>query len=199
MLDQNFWEKRYQDKETGWNIGTISTPLRNYFDSIENKNCSILIPGCGYGHEAKYLFENGFQNVTILDISPSAIKDFKKRIPDFPKEKLFTSNFFEHNKTYDLIIEQTFFCAIDTKLRQDYVDHSHRILNKNGKIAGLLFNKHFGNDHPPFGGSKEEYQKLFEKKFNINSLKIANDSIEPRKGLELFFEFQKLEKRILAK
>lgn len=199
MLDKDFWEKRYQDKETGWNIGTISTPLKNYFDSIKYKNCSILIPGCGYGHEAKYLFENGFENVSILDLSPSAIEDFQKRVPNFPKDKLFISNFFEHNHTYDLIIEQTFFCAINTDLREDYVSHSHKILNKNGKIAGLLFNKHFDHDHPPFGGSKEEYQNLFKKKFKINAMEIAKDSIEPRKGLELFFEFQKLEKRILAK
>jgi thiopurine S-methyltransferase len=199
MLDKYFWEKRYQNKETGWNIGVISTPLKNYFDSIKNKDCSILIPGCGYGHEAKYLFDNGFRNVSILDISKSSIEVFKKNVPNFPEEQLFVSNFFEHNHMYDLIIEQTFFCAIDTDLRQNYVNHSHKILNENGKIAGLLFNKYFENDNPPFGGSKKEYKKLFEKKFKINSLDIAKDSIEPRKGLELFFEFQKIEKRILAK
>jgi SAM-dependent methyltransferase len=191
MLDQEFWEKRYQDNNTGWNIGAISTPLKNYFDSIKNKDCSILIPGCGFGHEAKYLFENGFKNVSILDLSKSALNDFQKRVPNFPKENLFISNFFDHNHKYDLIIEQTFFCAIDTKLRRKYVNHTHKLLKENGKIAGLLFNKQFDQDQPPFGGSKQEYKKLFEKKFKINKLDLAEDSIEARKGVELFFEFQK--------
>ena len=192
MLDQEFWEKRYQNKETGWDIGQVSKPLKNYFDSLEDKNISILIPGCGYGHEAKYLFDRGFKNVSVVDLSSTAIKNLEKRAPNFPKDNLFISNFFNHNQNYDLIIEQTFFCAIDPKLRQNYVNHSHKILKKNGKIAGLLFNKEFENDYPPYGGNQKDYQNLFNKKFIINTLEVAKDSIDPRKGTELFFEFEKL-------
>lgn len=192
MLNKEFWEERYQNKNTGWNIGKISTPLKNYVDSIRDKSCNILIPGCGYGHEAVYLFNNGFKNISVIDLSPTAIKKLHQKVPNFPKQNLFVSNFFDHNRKYDLIIEQTFFCAIDPKMRKNYVNHSYQLLNKNGKIAGLLFNKDFGNNYPPFGGSIKEYQDLFSKKFSINYLKTAKDSIEARKGVELFFEFQKL-------
>ncbi len=191
MLNKSFWEKKYQQNETGWNIGKISSPLKNYFDNLKDKSCKILIPGCGYGHEAKYLLDLGFENVSVIDLSATAIKTLHKNAPNFNKKNLHISDFFEHKKKYDLIIEQTFFCAIDPTLRNKYVSHCHQILNKEGKITGLFFNKDFGNDHPPFGGSKEEYLNLFQKKFMINTLKVAEDSIESRKGTELFFEFQK--------
>ena len=50
-LDEKYWENRYQQKETGWDIGKISTPLKEYFDQITNKNQHILIPGCGRAYE----------------------------------------------------------------------------------------------------------------------------------------------------
>jgi hypothetical protein len=46
-LDRDYWSKRYQTNETGWDVGTPSTPLKEYIDQLENKNIKILIPGCG--------------------------------------------------------------------------------------------------------------------------------------------------------
>ena len=63
-------------------------------------------------------------------------------------------------------------------------------MNKNGKIVGLLFAEEFGNDHPPFGGTKEEYKKLFSSYYDIEYMQIANNSIESRKGRELFVSFK---------
>ncbi len=59
-LNQAYWNQRYEKGNTGWNIGTISTPLKHYFDQISNKSINILIPGGGNGHEAEYLLSLGF-------------------------------------------------------------------------------------------------------------------------------------------
>lgn len=191
MLDKIFWDNRYLNKETGWDIGYPSTPLTNFIDTLSNKQTSILIPGCGRAYEAEYLFNKGFDNVTLVDISPTALSEFSKRLPKFPKDKLIEEDFFNHNGQYDIILEQTFFCAIDPELRPNYASHCHQLLADNGRIVGLLFAENFDNNHPPFGGTQEEYIDLFSKLFEIEKMAIANNSIEARLGRELFFRFNK--------
>ena len=187
-LTKNFWNNRYKNKETGWDIGYASTPLKNYIDQLENKDIRILIPGCGNAYEAEYLFQRGFNNVFLLDIAPLALQQFSKRVPNFPKKNLIEENFFEHVGRYQLILEQTFFCAIDPKLRDKYVHKMHQLLIPKGKLVGLLFAQEFENDHPPFGGTKEEYKKRFSHMFKIQIMELAKNSIEARKGRELFIK-----------
>ena len=69
--------------------------------------------------------------------------------------------------------------------------HCYNLLKDNGKIVGLLFAEEFGNDHPPFGGTKKEYQQLFSTHFDIESMDIATNSIDARKGKELFINLKK--------
>lgn len=108
---QNYWTQRYKNKNTGWDIGYPSTPLKTYFNQIGNRELKILIPGAGNAYEAEYLYDLGFKNIFILDISKIPLEAFKKRNPTFPENQLIQDNFFTHDATYDLIIEQTFFCS----------------------------------------------------------------------------------------
>src|SRR5438132_14384434 len=101
---KDYWENRYLNKETGWDIGYPSTPLVDFFKTLEDKNISILIPGAGNGYEVEYLFNNGFTNVHLLDFSAEAIKGFKNRVPGFPDSQLHLEDFFDHEGIYDLII-----------------------------------------------------------------------------------------------
>ena len=97
-LDKNFWDQRYQSGETGWDAGKITTPLKEYFDQVSDKNCKILIPGCGYGHEAVYLWQQGFKNLFVLDISEIPLKELKNSLPDFPSDHLLKEDFFKFTK-----------------------------------------------------------------------------------------------------
>lgn len=191
VLNENFWTNRYQKNETGWDLGDISTPLKNYFDQLTNKEIAILIPGAGNAHEAEYLFKKGFTNITIIDISPEPLKNIKERISGFPIENLLLGDFFEHTKKYDLIVEQTFFCAIDPSLRKKYATKMHALLNEKGKLAGVLFNDLMNADQPPFGGNKEEYIPYFESYFSFKTFAPCYNSIKPRSNRELFIIFQK--------
>ena len=56
-MDKQYWSQRYQEGQTGWDIGGVSAPLAAYFDQLEDKNLRILIPGAGNAHEAAYLFQ----------------------------------------------------------------------------------------------------------------------------------------------
>lgn len=190
-LSEHFWDSKYQSKNIGWDIGFISTPLKTYFDQLTNKDLKILIPGGGNSYEAEYLHHNGFKNVYVVDISVTALSNIKKRVPTFPSEYLIHSDFFDLYMTFDLIIEQTFFCAIHPKYREAYALKMFQLLNTKGKLVGLLFNIHLNDSHPPFGGSKTEYLEYFSPYFKIQILEHCYNSIENRMDNELFFKFLK--------
>ncbi len=185
----NNWNDKYINNNTGWDIGSVSTPLKEYIDQLSDKNSKILIPGGGNNYEAEYLHKKGFKNVVVLDIAEKALINFKKRVPTFPKENIKLGDFFLLEDTFDLIIEQTFYCAISPKLRDNYVKKMHSLLNKNGKLVGVLFQFPLTEVGPPFGGSKQEYLQRFSPYFDIEILEDCYNSISPRKENEVFIKF----------
>ena len=190
-LNKDFWEKKYQLGEMGWDIGHISTPLKEYIDQLKDKNLKILIPGAGNAYELLYLLEKGFTNVFVIDIAKQPLENIKNRISDFPRNQLLEGNFFDLElDNFDLILEQTFFCALDPSLRMEYVLKMKQLLKPNGKLAGLLFNFPLTESGPPFGGSLSEYKTLFQEHFQIKILETAYNSIKPRTDKELFFIFE---------
>ncbi len=189
QLDKDYWNNRFESLDTPWDIGSVSPALQAYIDQLSNKNIAILIPGCGNGYEAEYLLKNGFTSVTLIDISSTLTKMLENRLASYLENqlKIITGNFFELKGKFDLVIEQTFFCAIEPALRNDYVQHMHQLLKEHGKIAGVLFNKTFEMPGPAFGGSVEEYRLLFNPLFIIKTMETCYNSIAPRKGSECFF------------
>ncbi|MDP3944402.1 MAG: SAM-dependent methyltransferase [Lutibacter sp.] len=190
-FDKTYWENKYHENATGWDIGYASAPLTDYFNQLRDKKLKILIPGGGNCYEAEYLFEQGFENIFVIDIAEQPLKNLKARFPNFPDHQLIHDDFFNHQGTYYLIVEQTFFCALDPVLRQKYVDKMAGLLAEKGKLAGLLFDFELTEDGPPFGGSTAEYLPLFSQKFTIKKLERCYNSIKPRNGRELFFIFEK--------
>lgn len=191
FLTSTYWNNRYKDNKFGWDTGEITTPLKEYIDQLSNKELKILIPGAGNSYEAEYLFNHGFKQVHVLDFAEEPLKNIKKRCPDFPPEQLITDDFFNHKGRYDLIIEQTFFCAIDPTLRSNYAEHMHELLNENGRLVGILFNTQFENPGPPFSGTKEEYEAYFKPYFEFKTFESCYNSIQPRAGRELFIHLIK--------
>jgi SAM-dependent methyltransferase len=191
-LNKEYWNNRYIQQQTGWDIGSVAPPLKEYIDQLIDKNSSILIPGCGNAYEAAYLLQQGFKNVTLVDIAPAATAAVEDKLSTYINNglQIITGDFFDLKTTYDLILEQTFFCALDPTLRSVYVEKMVSLLNPGGKLVGLLFNRHFEGG-PPFGGSKLEYQELFTPQFNIQMMDTAYNSIAPRAGTELFVKMTK--------
>jgi len=218
-LDHNYWNKRYTDNQFGWDVGEISEPLKHYFNQLTNKQIAILIPGAGNAYEAQFLVEQGFENVFVCDFAPEPLNNLQKRCPNFKKENLLLVDFFEINGnsshaelvsasvleimeqtlkqvqgdgklSFDLIIEQTFFCAIDPALRQKYFEKMYSLLKPKGKLVGLLFDAQF-EVSPPFGGTKTEYENYFKNLFKVNVYEKCYNSIKPREGKELFINLEK--------
>lgn len=190
-LNKEYWNNKYLAGSTGWDIGNISTPQKEYFDQLSNKELRILIPGCGNAYEAEYLVERRFKNVFLIDWSEVALDNFRKKIHWLPDSHIFCEDFFAHEGEYDIISEQTFFCAIEPSERAHYAEKVHDLLAPGGKLVGLLFDDPLYDDHPPFGGNKEEYKKYFEPYFEFKVFERAYNSIKPRLGRELFINLVK--------
>ena len=197
--DKNYWTQRYEDALTGWDVGEVSTPLKTYFDQLTDKTMRILIPGAGNAHEAAYLFKQGFTNVFILDISAIPLNQFKKRNPDFNEQHLIEKDFFKHKGSYDLIVEQTFFCSfVPQKMnRVKYATKMASLLAPNGKLVGLWFDFPLTEDleKRPFGGSIEEYKSYLSPLFTIQTFEKSYNSIPQRVDKELFGIFSKKESK----
>lgn len=189
-LDQNYWNAQYVAQTTGWDLGEVSPPIKKHIDSIENKALRILIPGCGNSYEAEYLLQQGFTNITIIDIAPTLVEALQKKFLNNSSITIVLGDFFEHQNQYDVMIEQTFFCALPPSLRQQYVSKTHQLLSDNGLLVGLLFNRRFDKS-PPFGGSKEEYELLFKSFFQFLHFDTCINSIAPRANSELWIELKK--------
>ena len=191
-MDKSYWNGRYENNDTGWDIGIISPPLKEYINQLPNKQIAILIPGCGNAYEAEYLLQQGFTNITVIDIAPVAIEALRLKLNAFEGNQLriIEGDFFNLDESFDLIIEQTFFCALQPALRNIYADKMYSLLNKGGKLAGLLFNRYF-DAGPPFGGNIEEYLLLFGSKYITQLMEPCYNSIAPRAGSELFFILKK--------
>lgn len=185
-FNASFWENKYQQNKTGWDLGEVSPPLKAYFDQLENKELTILIPGAGNSYEAEYLFNKGFKNVFVVDLATSALENIKKRVPNFPEEQLIHGDFFELMGRFDLIIEQTFFCALDPALRTNYAEKMQTLLAPKGQLVGVLFEADLNEDHPPFGGSQKEYLTYFTPFFKSIQMQPCYNSYPNRQGMELF-------------
>lgn len=189
---QDFWQKRWLNNKTGWDIGYAAPPITDFIDTLTEKNIKILIPGAGNAYEAEYLHKNGFTNVYVMDIAQKPLENFKERVKDFPGEHLLNEDFFKHTGQYDLIIEQTFFIAIDPALRGKYARKMRELLKPGGHLTGLLiFKNEPSPGGPPYVDTKEEYLQHFEGVFNIQKFEIAQNSIKPRAGWEVFIDMVK--------
>ena len=160
-LDKTYWENQYLSKTTGWDLGEIAPPIKSYIDNLPKK-----------------------------DIAPTLVNNLKNKFENNANITIILGDFFEHQGSYDLIIEQTFFCALPPTMRQKYVWKIHQLLQEDGLLSGLLFNREF-EIGPPFGGNSQEYKALFQNAFHIKTFDEANNSMSKRQDTELFVEFQK--------
>jgi len=190
-FNEQYWTNRYLNLEIGWDVGEITKPIKQYLDQLQDQRLKILIPGAGNSYEAAYAHNLGFKEVHVLDFAKPPLVKFLEKHPNFPKDQVYCIDFFEHTGQYDLIIEQTFFCALSPSLRNGYALKMHQLLKPNGKIIGVLFNREFDNQGPPFGGTKVEYIRYFDDLFFIEKMEDCFNSITPRHGSELFISLTK--------
>jgi len=112
QLNQSFWNNRLENQQTGWDIDMASPAITNYMLQYPNKNAAILIPGCGNAHEAEWLLQNGFTNITLIDIAPKAAELLQKRYAKYPKVKVILGDFLTIRNNTILLLSKPFFVRL---------------------------------------------------------------------------------------
>jgi methyl halide transferase len=194
-MDHQYWENRYIENDTPWSLHQANPALIRYMED-KNRDASILIPGAGTSYEVIELFNMGFTNLTICDISGTALSLLEKTVEKILQKdhsiRFVHGDFFSLTEQFDYIIEQTFFCALLPEKREEYVRKMFDLLRDNGTLFGVLFATPFSKPGPPFGGEINEYKSLLSKLFYIKEISMCTHSVKPRQGNELFFICKKL-------
>lgn len=182
----------YERGETPWEKG-LPTPVLTEMHAKHPEVFSghTLVPGCGLGHDARWLAEQGCGPVLGADIAPLAIEKASAvdarglasyRLLDvfnLPPELL---------GAFDLVWEHTCLCAIDPTMREAYVQAVRSALKKNGMVAGVFFiNPEMdpGETGPPFGISVAELEALWrEAGFELLDTWVPNAAYPGREGRE---------------
>jgi SAM-dependent methyltransferase len=185
MSDSN-WEERYQTGDMPWEKGEPSPGLVDFVaQHPELPRGTVLVPGCGTGHDARVWAKAGFK-VTGMDIAPSAIRLSRERTAAANLNADFVQGDFLRDKAtqrFDWIFEHTCFCAIQLTERDLYVDAVRRWLKPGGNFLAVFYMIK-EPDGPPFGTTRDELVKRFSPNFGLVKEWVPR-SYPNRTGLEL--------------
>ncbi len=70
------WQKRWEDKQTGWDLGGVTPVLRAEADKVP-AGSRALVPGCGAAYDLDFL-ATCCDSVTGIDLAPSAVEVAKQ-------------------------------------------------------------------------------------------------------------------------
>jgi SAM-dependent methyltransferase len=193
--DVGFWEKHYSDGAPPWDQGLPAPPLVRGLEpfirgvNMLSSGATVLVPGCGFGHEAMYLARCGFC-VTAVDFAPAAVDGLRRRVAQAGLElQVIESDFFAlpeiHRGAYDMVVEHTCFCAIPPDRRDEYVQVMSGLLRPRGLLLGLFFDvDDTMKNGPPFPTTSEDIHQHFESIFDIVTMEKPHDSFDKRLGRE---------------
>jgi SAM-dependent methyltransferase len=189
-LDATFWEGRYQDGTTRWNLGQPAPPFVRFLNSpAAPPPGRIAVLGAGHGHDALLFAQHGFE-VVGFDFAPSAIASgteaaqVRRLSAQFLQRDIFTLPE-EFSASFDYVLEHTCFCAIDPTQRSNYVNVVRSILRPSGKLIALFW-AHERVGGPPFGVTIAALRQYFAPYFDFLRFDLAPDSVESRKDEEYF-------------
>lgn len=188
-VDPASWEDRWRRGDTGWDMGAPAPPL---VAAVTRGDLApparVVVPGCGAGHDARFLAGRGF-DVVGVDVSPAAVERATSLAaaegvsPTFVKADLFAPP--ASLGRFDVVWEHTCFCAIDPALRERYVDAVADLLRPGGRLFGLFFAIR-PETGPPFGATPEEIRHRFARRFVVDALRPETGSHPARMGKELW-------------
>ena len=185
VSDPKFWQDRYLQNNTKWDIG-YSTPI--LVDHLNNNNLigKVCVLGCGNGHDAIEFSKHG-NDVYSVDFAKEPLINLEKKVSDiglrmnFIHGDIFDLNL-KYSECFDMVYEYTCFCAIDPDRREEYFNMVYSLLKKNGILFAIFIplDKELSNDGPPFGVDIDIILEMTKNKFDVVENIFSKLSIEAR-------------------
>ncbi|MES1045870.1 class I SAM-dependent methyltransferase [Heyndrickxia sp. FSL K6-6286] len=182
-----FWESSFIDKQTMWGFEPTDSAIliKDFF--LEKNVKDILIPGIGYGRNAKVFIENGI-NVTGIEISKTAIglarengidsEIFHGSVTDMPFD----------NKLYDGIFSHALIHLLNGQERKKFIKDCYDQLKPNGYMIFTTVSK----KAPMFGKGKQLDRDYFEIMEGVKMFFYDSDSIKQEFGDYGLVEFSEI-------
>lgn len=202
-MTNSYWEKVYQGplENIPWNR-TQADYFKHAVDEGKIVGKTALDIGCGMGHKSIYLALHGFEYVTALDISPTAIeycktnaakKNVAKKIDFYASDFLADFEFIQNMK-FDFVLDWAALHCIDRPYHQRYLikllEHtkpgSHyllRVFSSADKNIDHFIDQKVGQKNKVCVLQKEEVENLFSPHFSTLEYKTS----KPRRHDNLFF------------
>lgn len=185
--DPGYWNRIYEDEgRPGWDMDRATPLVQELLDLATPRGlrpgCELVVPGCGYGHDAAELEGLGFA-VTGLDFAPLAIQGAMHRYGDrvaWSQADWFTT----HLGPWDAIFDHTCFVAMDPVRRPAYVDACAAHLRPAGLWLAVAFHDVNGRPGPPHALPMADMRALVEPRFEVLYLAEATQSHPRRAGRE---------------
>jgi hypothetical protein len=190
----DYWNRIYGDEgRPGWDMDR-ATPLVDELLGLAlprglRPGCRLVVPGCGYGHDAADLEGRGF-SVTGLDFAPLAIQGARARYGD--RVAWSQADWFDpHLGLWDAIFDHTCFVAMDPVRRPAYAEVCADHLGPGGLWLAALFHDVKGQAGPPHAISMDAMRSLAEARFEVLHLGDARESHPRRAGREFLMVARK--------
>ena len=198
VSNPKFWNKRYLENNTKWDIGTSTPILIDYLKKKKDQIGKVCVLGCGNGYDALEFSLYG-NDVFAVDFAEEPLKNLKSRsnkknlVINLVNEDIFNLSK-RYNNFFDLVYEYTCFCAIEPLRREEYFDVVYKILRKGGLLFAIFIplDKDLSEDGPPFGVDIKQIISQTSKKFKIIENRFSSLSIEPRKDREKLLILKKI-------
>ncbi|MGG2028372.1 class I SAM-dependent methyltransferase [Gottfriedia sp. S16(2024)] len=172
-----FWESSFIDNQAMWGYEPSDSAIltKDYF--LEKNVKDVLIPGIGYGRNAKIFTENGI-NVTGIEISKTAIELARQNGIDFTIFHGSVTDMPFDQKLYDGIFCYALIHLLNKHEREKFIKDCYNQLKPNGYMVFTTISK----DAPMFGKGKQLDKDYFEIMEGIKMFFYDSDSIKQEFG-----------------
>jgi SAM-dependent methyltransferase len=135
-----YWEKKFESEGAMWSFEPSDSALiaLDFFKS--NKITNILIPGFGYGRNAKLFYDAGFK-VTGIEISQSAIDIAKSNKLDCTIHHGSVTSMPFDNEQYDGIFCYALIHLLNKRERKVFLKSCFNQLNRGGFMIFVVASK----------------------------------------------------------
>lgn len=168
-----FWESSFIEKQTMWGFEPTDSAILTKDFFLEKNVKDILIPGIGYGRNAKVFMDNGI-HVTGIEISKTAIDLARKNGLDIPIFHGSVSDMPFDDKLYDGVFSHALLHLLDHREREKFIQDCYQQLKPNGYMIFTTVSK----KAPMFGKGKQLEQDYFETPDGIGMYFYDADSIK---------------------
>ncbi|MGE7881809.1 class I SAM-dependent methyltransferase [Bacillus sp. NPDC094077] len=168
-----FWELSFIEKQTMWGFEPTESAIliKNFF--LEKNVKDILLPGIGYGRNAKVFIENEI-HVTGIEISKTAIDLAKQNGMDISIFHGSVTDMPFDNKLYDGIFCYALIHLLNKQEREKFIKDCYNQLKPGGYMVFTTVSK----KAPMFGKGKQLDKDYFEIMEGVKMFFYDSESIK---------------------